>query len=107
MPEQIPRPMTVEVNVSGQLPPELERLPEVIKTVMDEWRRDLAMKGGAVAGEFPEWDRAAWKRLEAQVGPCRCKEGGGCPSSEYMLMHHEPDGRAGFKHRQTRQYTYV
>lgn len=58
-------------------------------------------------GQCPEWDVKAWERLQGVVGRCPC---GGpeetpreeCPVEPWMLMGHEADDRAVFKHRITR-----
>ena len=76
---------------------------------MKTFAEDLASQGGAMPGEFPERDRAAWKRLQLRVGRCQCETRGedpgySCPVDAWMLMHHEPDGTAAFKHRETRRY---
>lgn len=59
---------------------------------------EVRQLGGAIAGEFPLWDKKAWGRLITEVGRCRChkagmtaEEQGPCPLYEYVLVGHESE----------------
>ncbi len=74
-----------------------------------QFANELQRTGGAMPGEFPAWDEVAWCRLQAKLGKCECETRGEepgyrCPIGDYMLMHHDSQTVAAFKHRDTRQY---
>lgn len=110
--EAAPRPVAVTVRTYGDPTSDLARKVAAVGVeAMRSFGQDLAARGGAMAGEFPEWDDAAWKRLEKSLGGCHCGEPGvdeeDCPLGPYMLMFHESEGRAAFKHSETRRYIYA
>ena len=100
--ENKPNSIVFRATVNGKpaeecTDPFVGRLVRIAEKAMNNFRDDLASSGGAVPGEFPDWDRRAWGRLQRA----------GFDVSEWMLMHHESDEKAAFKNIDTRKYITV
>ena len=105
----------------GPLPADLAELPALLADAMAEFAEETREAGGAMPAEFTAWDAAAWKRLQADLGPlgnCTCTEetplewyfNGGAKEAclcNWMLMHHVSDTRAAFKNSSTRRYRFA
>ncbi len=120
MSEQIPHKVTQQVKIYSLTEPDeqMKKLAACLVEASNQFHEENRAKGGASPMEFLAWDAAAWKRLEAQTGPCTCNEFN--PPADYfndgpkqnclcnwMLMHHESDSVAAFKNRSTRKYRRV
>lgn len=119
MRETAPRPVGTVATITGRkITPRDLQLASLAIRAMDEFAEDTRAGGGAMPGEFPEWDRLAWIRFERELEPCTCTEltpyaafdpdglKVDCPCN-WMLMHHISETRAAFKNRTTRNYRYA
>ena len=97
--ENVPRSAGITVEVSGaHNQEEMVAIAAGTLRAVTSVADALRSRGGAIPGEFPAWDDAAWERLEQRVGRCDCGSvpGPDCPLANHMLVYHETPDRAIF-----------